>query len=203
MCESYHDNKKADVMECLQAFQHVGLLVNEPPGGRVALYLVFRHFNRYLSFGIRSFVSHTCSAVYRSDCIAPPREHNRVRMDSGREVGTLIAYFVLGVAQHIRCTARQLRTSRSKTTVVETGVGRPPRSRSAERSATEGAAISWIYVPSIVAVRAVSMTGVDVVWNDDVLAAVAWSISAVIRLAWIYPTMTVHLTDRFTGAPPP
>jgi hypothetical protein len=47
--------KKADVIERLQAFQHVGLLAIEPPGARVALYLVFRQFNRYLSFGIRSF----------------------------------------------------------------------------------------------------------------------------------------------------
>jgi hypothetical protein len=38
------ENKKADVAERPEAFDHVGLLFNEPPGrqSRVALYLVIR-----------------------------------------------------------------------------------------------------------------------------------------------------------------
>jgi len=43
------NRKKADVAEHPEVFDHVGLLVNEPPGtGRVALHLVIRWW--YLHF---------------------------------------------------------------------------------------------------------------------------------------------------------
>ena len=64
--------KKADVSERLEAFVHVGLLVNEPPDHRrVALYLVLRQFRggAPLTFTTARPTVHSTARGGESKCI--------------------------------------------------------------------------------------------------------------------------------------
>jgi hypothetical protein len=91
--------KKADVAEHSQAFDHVGLLVNKPPGqGRVALHLVVRRL------GIDFSRSHADIAG------APPEYYSTMRTSKGKWTVFFRPFAILGAVRLHEQAVRPTRT---------------------------------------------------------------------------------------------